>query len=62
MLFAVVRLWFVASYSAINQNKLNKMENPWQIIERINAEENLGYTQDDIDEMTFDEVCEIVLN
>jgi len=38
------------------------MENPWQIIERINAEENLGYTQDDIDDMTFNEVCEIILN
>jgi hypothetical protein len=40
----------------------SNMENPWQIMERINAEENLGYTQDDIEDMTYNEICEIVLS
>tara|TARA_R110002167_G_scaffold190684_1_gene392988 strand:- start:189 stop:320 length:132 start_codon:yes stop_codon:yes gene_type:complete len=40
----------------------SNMENPWQIIERVNAKENLGYTQDDIDDMTYNEICEIILN
>lgn len=40
----------------------SNMENPWQIMERVNAEENLGYTQDNIDDMTYNEICEIILN
>mgnify|MGYP003646483431 FL=1 len=40
----------------------SNMENLRQIIERINAKKNLGYTQDDIDDMTYNEICEIILN